>query len=95
MKRMRFLFSAVAILAIMASCNKEESYSVSFEQTGYYFKWGGEPQTYHYTTHNVSLISVSTVTEGWTCTVDNASIARMREISAFAVSSKAKGNWTF
>ena len=75
MKRMRFLFSAVAILAIMASCNKEESYSVSFEQTGYYFKWGGEPQTYHYTTHNVSSISVSTVTEGWTCTVDNASMS--------------------
>ncbi len=72
MKKLKFLLCSVAAIVGLISCNKHESYSVAFPQTGFYFKWGGSAQTVSYSTNNISSVEVTSVSEGWTCVVNNS-----------------------
>lgn len=72
MKKLKFLLCTLVAIVGLMSCNKNESYSVTFPQTAFYFKWGGAAQTVAYSTHNISSIEVKSVTEGWTCVIDKA-----------------------
>lgn len=72
MKNLKLLlFSVIAIVGLI-SCNKNESYSVTFPQTGFYFKWGGSAQTVSYSTHNITSVEVTSISDGWSCVVNAA-----------------------
>lgn len=71
MKNLKFLL-CIAIVAIgLSACNKKkESFGLTFHKTAYYFKWGGETQTDSFSTKNISAINVTSVSDGWTFTID-------------------------
>lgn len=72
MKKLKLLSCLVVAIFGLISCNKNESYRVTFPKTGFYFKWGGSAQTVSYSKHNITAVEVTSVSEGWTCVVNAA-----------------------
>lgn len=72
MKKLKLLSCLVVAIFGLISCNKNESYRVTFPQTGFYFKWGGSAQTVSYSKHNITSVEVTSVSDGWTCVVNAA-----------------------
>ena len=64
----------MVLVFVAASCNKEaESASLSFDRTSLYFeKWGADPQTISYTASRAKYVAVSSISDGWTATVNGA-----------------------
>lgn len=72
MKTLKTLLLALATILIAASCNKEEEFSLSFQQTGHYFKWGGNAVNISYTSTNVVSVELKKITENWSCEINHA-----------------------
>lgn len=71
MKNLKLAACIIMVAIGMSSCSKDkESFGLTFRQTGYYFKWGGDAQSDSFSTKNVSAISVTAVSEGWNFTID-------------------------
>ncbi|MBQ7855546.1 MAG: hypothetical protein IJ348_00350 [Alistipes sp.] len=71
MKIFKTLLLALATILVAASCNKEEKFSLSFRQMGYYFKWGGDAVKVTYTSTNVIKVEVKKISDNWTCEVNH------------------------
>ncbi len=71
MKNLKLLLCIAIVAIVSGACSKKhETFGVTFPQTAYYFKWGGEAQGDSFTTKNISAISVSSVTDGWDFSID-------------------------
>ena len=72
MKTLKTLLLAITTIFIAASCNKEDDFSLSFQQTGYYFKWGGNTINVTYTSTNVAKVELKKISDKWSCEVNHA-----------------------
>ncbi|MBQ5634773.1 MAG: hypothetical protein IIV10_00520 [Alistipes sp.] len=72
MKTLKTLLWVIATILVAVSCKKEENFSLSFQQTGYYFKWGGNSVTVNYTSTNVARVELKNITDKWNCEINHA-----------------------
>lgn len=73
MKSLKSLLWIITPLLLLASCKQEDTFSLDFSQTGYYFKWGGDAVTITYGSTNVINVEMKKISEDWQCSVDHAS----------------------
>ena len=74
MKSLKFLIVALLSIAAFASCNQEESASLSLSRTALYFtSWDDAPQTISYVATNATSVAVGTYSQGWSARVDEVS----------------------
>lgn len=74
MKNILSRIAAAAVVAVCAacmwSCSEEDDYTFAFNSPALYFREPGQTQTVSYRTVWVSNVTVSSVPEGWSATLD-------------------------
>ena len=74
MNKVKFLFVAF-IAAMLLSCNKDESASLTLERTSLYFtSWeDSTSQSISYVASNAKSVGIGSISEGWTATINEHS----------------------
>ena len=73
MKTVKTLLWVIASILIAVSCKKgDENFALTFQQTGYYFKWGGNAVNVNYTATNVVNVTMKSISDNWTCDINHA-----------------------